>query len=195
MQRFLKGLVAAIGKFGRRSAPRPEKRVQLNVETMEDRLVPSTVLPKAAVPLTVPATMPALAAPLGPRDMATGQQPVAEPEQCVHGYKWRPYPRPISGLSQGVAAVQDQALGTFLKVDGTPGEDGVKAHRPKMAQRSEPLVVQQAHLPQVAQAGHLLVGGDESRTASASCDGHIVVQVPEGPLPTDFTINYVNVSH
>jgi hypothetical protein len=168
MQPFLKSLFAAVGGLGRRnSAPRREQCVQLNVEIMEARLVPSTVVGKLALPISGPAQ----AAPLTPVAETNGEHGVADPN-AVHGYKWR-RPRWPWEASNG-QTVQATAM-------AQPG------HPLVVFQDQPPMTSVQGHT-QMAQGSHLFVGGDDGLLASASHDGHIVVRVPEGPLPTDFAI-------
>ncbi len=101
MIRLLKALSEAFRKFG---APRPStpqaRRLTLRVESLDQRLVPSTVAPKAVIP---PAT-PALIASSPVPTESTGGQPVAEPDKPVHGYKWRrprwPYQIETAGSAQ-----------------------------------------------------------------------------------------------
>jgi hypothetical protein len=193
MYPFLKSLIAAISKFGRRRcAPRQEQRVQLNVETMETRLVPSTMVPKPAMTLTAPA----LTASISAHAEGTGGHSVADPE-AVHGYKWRRYrPWPYATASEG-QAVQMAPIDYYLRLDGVPGEDSVKAVRPKMARPSHPLVVPQDVLTTpaqgnqstMAQASHLLVGGSDGPTVAVASDGHLVINIPRGPAPTDAAVS------
>jgi hypothetical protein len=81
MYQFLLRLLAAARKHGQR----PKGRASLRVESLEDRHMPSTVLSPLAVPMTMPA-------PTANTETAL-VQPVVNPEQAVHGYKWR-RPRP-----------------------------------------------------------------------------------------------------
>jgi hypothetical protein len=143
MQRFLSRLLAGIRKLGRQRPARRPQRLHLTVETLEDRLVPSTVVPKLAVPLTGPALV-------APAAETSGGHVVAEPDRPVHGYKWRPW-RPRAN-SDGQSSVQ----------------------------RTE-----------MVQGSHLVVGGNDGLTASISSAGHIVVQPPEGPPPTEFPFGKV----
>jgi hypothetical protein len=138
MQQFLSRLLSGIRKHGsRRPARRPARPIQLVLEAMEDRLVPST----AVSGLNASHLAPALTASLE----TSGGHAVASPEQNVHGYKWR-RPRPWA---------------TSSALD--------------------------AYHAQIARSSHLFLGGTDGRTASIASDGHIVVRVPEGPLPIDLT--------
>jgi hypothetical protein len=188
MEPFLKSMVVAAGRLVLcNSAPRREQRMQLNVETMEERVVPSTVVGKLALPLTGPA----LAAPAAETN---GEHAVAAPN-AVHGYKWR-RPRWPYEASNG-QTVQANVNDLYINLDGVKGESSVKALGTKMAHPDHPLMVVQDQAPitfvqghtQMAQGSHLFVGGNEGLTGSASHDGHIVVNVPEGPLPTDFAVS------
>jgi hypothetical protein len=75
---YLKKLLGAMRQTNkRRPAPR---RVQLHVEAMEERMVPSTSPLGLAAPVMAQA------------GAATGGD-IVLPDQCVHGYKWRrPHP-------------------------------------------------------------------------------------------------------
>jgi hypothetical protein len=74
MKRFLKNLVRALGQLGSRRPTPSGRRVCLNVETMEERMVPSTV------PVTPE---------LSPAQTDGGGRHVVAPDTPVHGYKWR----------------------------------------------------------------------------------------------------------
>ena len=106
-------------------------RVCLNVETMEERMVPSTTPMSLAVPIAVAPAKVRETAPVAPTikgdeiiqvksDQATGhasgkrqhEPAIAQsdekiipisPEQPVHGYKWRPRPRPVTLATEQVA--------------------------------------------------------------------------------------------
>jgi hypothetical protein len=88
MNRFLSNLIAALRKFrGASPTSARQRRARLRVETMEQRMVPSTVTPVAHA-----TTTPALTAPLLTSTGSDGGVTV-DPLQPVHGYKWR-RPRP-----------------------------------------------------------------------------------------------------
>jgi hypothetical protein len=156
MQQHLARLVAWLKKLGRcRPACRTEWRRRPEIESMEDRLVPSAVVPKPAVPLTH--TAPALTAPVLPAVHPGAGHAVAEPD-AVHGYKWR-RPRPWEQPSTAAgAAVRPASFDYFLELDGIPGlKKGhpAPAHdQPKMAHPNHPLaseVLPPAAARQVAQ--------------------------------------------
>src|SRR5262249_37722210 len=136
MQQFLINLFESFYECNRRrSARRPQRPVRLAVEALEDRLVPATVVPQLTVLLTGPA-------PASPAGETSGGHVVAEPDQCVHGYKWRPRPRTAAAPSNG--AVQAPGL------DGVPGQ-------------------QLSALPKImADGSRLLVGGNDGPTVLVS---------------------------
>jgi hypothetical protein len=86
MKRLLTNLVRAIRQLGSRRPNPSGRRVCLYVETMEERMVPSSVqgMPE-----------------LSPAQTAAGGHHRPHPQRChcVHGYKWRP--RPLVVLTTG----------------------------------------------------------------------------------------------
>src|SRR5262245_48960249 len=81
---LLKVLSAALRRVGAPRPSTPQKRhVTLQVESLDQRLVPSAVAAKAVVP--APAALPI-------QTESTGGVKVAELDRPVHGYKWRPRP-------------------------------------------------------------------------------------------------------
>jgi hypothetical protein len=161
MQVFLSRLMAAIQQLGRRRPMRrPEKRIGLRLESLEERQVPSTVAPKFAVPSTVPAH----AASFAPVADTHHGSAVAEPERCVHGYKWRRppwYPWNAAISSQGAVA------------QGTLAIDAVMS----ASTSSNPLSAKNTH---EAVANHLVAGGADGLTIVVSTSGQ--VGSPVGPL-------------
>jgi hypothetical protein len=97
MKRFLTNLVRAIRQVGGRRPTPSGRRVCLNVETMEERMVPSSVQ-----------VMPGL----NPAQTAAGHHHRHDPERChcVHGYKWRP--RPLAAQTTG-----GQAEGREIRIE------------------------------------------------------------------------------
>jgi hypothetical protein len=132
MKQLLSNLLEALRNLGRHRSPPPqERRVRLQVESMEERMVPSTVAPKAAIPPSAPA----LTAPFPVQTDTTGGVTVVLPDQCqcIHGYKWRRRPRwpwaaPADQAHQLMAPVvpvqayqPPAAAGNHLAVGGSEG--------------------------------------------------------------------------
>jgi hypothetical protein len=121
MKRFLHNLFAAWSR--RRQAPRaarPRPPMRLNVEIMEDRLVPAEGL-FSALPLSGGALLAASNAQVAP---GSPSNPIL-PEKCVHGYKWRP-PRPYpysAEVGKPTAMAADPSL--FTIVDSGPNKPAV----------------------------------------------------------------------
>lgn len=90
MLNFFKNLLAGKSRKHRSPSPR-ERRVQLNVEAMEERLVPSAdmFLKIEGIRGESQHHPPAIVAALS----HSGGMDIVEPAQPVHGYKWR-RPRP-----------------------------------------------------------------------------------------------------
>jgi hypothetical protein len=119
------------------------------------------VLENRLVPsATAPRAVVAPAAPPTPvqvhTDTATGHTGDVT-DQVVHGYKWRRRWWPYGTLA----------------TDGTAPE------------QLAPTVAHQSPATHPAIANHLAVGGSDQRLVSVSTEGHVVVQHPEGPLPTE----------
>jgi hypothetical protein len=142
MKQILQSVLALVRGRGRRPAA-PVRRVRPGLEGLEERLTLSTAVPGFEAPLTGPALV---------------GRPVAQPERCVHGYKWRPpggtYPRPCF--------VGTAAAGMVY----SPGGIAARCTAPSVPPA----------------ASHLITGGADGATALAS-GAHIIVMPPTGPAP------------
>jgi hypothetical protein len=90
-QFFARALAALCQDEQRRPTARPSTR--LGLEEMEPRLAP-TALPLVAPILVATAQV-----------SSTGGTEIALPERCVHGYKWRPFPREAGQPQVGAVVV------------------------------------------------------------------------------------------
>jgi hypothetical protein len=96
---FFNVLTSVIQNKCQSSARRSERRAQLQVEALEDRLVMSTAAPDHAFPLATPGSP----ASVTHSTDSTGIHHTVNPERPVHGYKWR-RPRPYAA-GEGSATV------------------------------------------------------------------------------------------
>jgi hypothetical protein len=76
MRRFFTLLSAICQKSGQRSTRRPERRTHLQLETLEGRLVPSTIVPERLVPLSTSALVGSLQTSSSPALMAQPSHPI-----------------------------------------------------------------------------------------------------------------------
>jgi hypothetical protein len=127
-----------LSKLRKRPARRQERRCQLSVEGLEERLVPSTAAPRFAVPPPAPDGVA-----MTVHTSSTGDHSVVEPLRAVHGYKWRPRPlNSPSAAGQAGAPVQSEA-DYYLNLEGIKGETRSQAvpkeeQLPHMVRLSEP---------------------------------------------------------
>ena len=94
MFQFFAWALAALGQ-GEQRRPSARQSTRLGLEGMEQRLAPT------ALPLVAP-TIGATA-----QVSSTGGQDISLPDSChcVHGYKWRPYPREAGQQQVGAVVV------------------------------------------------------------------------------------------
>jgi hypothetical protein len=152
MLNFFKNLLA--GKSCKPRSPSVrDRRVQLNVEAMEERLVPSAdyLLKLDGVTGESQHHQPGIVAPL----VHSGGMEVVEPEQPVHGYKWR-RPRPWEvGAEQGtLKAAPPSFFGSYYH-------------------------------PFKAESTHLISGSADEKLVTLATNGHITVTPPGPGDPSD----------